>query len=73
MTGDTFRSVKVSEIAKAFASAHHYSQTAGSLDDRARFRRIAKLIWDALGEETLMPHVLPENLKVLVDAGEVSQ
>jgi hypothetical protein len=67
---DTYKSVKVSVIARAFACAHHYSQNAGSNDDRARFRHIARLIWDACGEESSMPHVLPANLKVLIDAGE---
>jgi hypothetical protein len=67
---DTFKSVKVSVIAKAFACAHHYAGTAASLEDRARFRHVAKLIWDACGEQSMMPLTLPENLKPLVDAGE---
>jgi hypothetical protein len=66
----TFRSVKTSEIAKAFACAHHYAQTAGSNEDRARFRHVARLIWDACGESAMMPRILPDNLRILVDASE---
>jgi hypothetical protein len=64
----SFQSVKTSAIAKAFALAHYYSEVAASNEDRLRFRKVARLIWDALGEETAMPHILPENLKALVPA-----
>ena len=67
---DTFKSVKLSIIAKAFACAHHYAGTAGSLEDRKRFHHVARLIWDACGEGQPMPLRLPDNLTDLVDAGE---
>jgi hypothetical protein len=67
---ETFKSVKVSKIAKAFACAHSYAQTAHSGGDRARFRHVAKLIWDACGEEKPMPEHLPANLDRLVDKKE---
>ena len=70
---DTFKSVKVSKLARAFASAHHYAGTAGSNEDRARFRHVAKLIWESCGEDTEMPRFLPENLKALVEAGETTE
>jgi hypothetical protein len=65
---DTFKPVKLSKIAKAFSCAHQYAEHGESRQDRARFRHVAKLIWDACGEELPMPEELPENLRTLADA-----
>ena len=67
MQDETFKSLKVSRIAAAFALAHRYSLTAPSPVDRKRFRQIAKIIWDACGEEKTMPVSLPENLAIMAD------
>lgn len=64
---DTFKSVSLSKIATAFASAHHFADHAGCLADRVRFLHVARQIWDACGEEKPMPNELPENLKKLID------
>jgi hypothetical protein len=47
-----FKSVKRSDLQRAFALAHRGSQdNSGSVLTRKRFRAIAKLIWDSCGEE----------------------
>ncbi len=67
MTG-TFKSFSRTEITKAFALAHRLAEHPAVADhDRVRFRQIAKLIWDAAGEQHSFPERLPEPLVKLVE------
>jgi len=62
----TYRSVRVSELTKAFAAAHRYAINASTTKDRAKFRQVARLIWEACGEYPKeLPATLPENLRDL--------
>lgn len=71
---DTFKSVKFSTIATAFALAHRYADKAETRAETLRFREVARLIWDACGESGPMPGVLPANLQALtVPANEVDR
>ena len=67
---DSFESVRLSTIATAFAMAHRYAAEGATNQERARFRAVAKLIWDACGEQQPMPNVLPANLAALGTANE---
>jgi len=65
MPENTFRSVKTHTIAEAFAKAHTYASRAFYKEDRKLFLEIARLIWNACGEQSPMPSTLPPNLAAL--------
>ncbi len=50
-----YMSVDRGLLLQAFRHAHVMAETAERGHERKEFRRIAKLIWDACGEEKAMP------------------
>jgi len=64
---DTFRSVKVSRFEKAFARAHYLGYVDPNMprEQAKQFREIARMLWDAAGENQDMPTELPKDLAAL--------